>query len=93
MFLLSNNATLAREAFYQKILAVFKKTISEAEYDQILRLFKMDHCYNAGFVLAHELSNDADVPKDSKLLVLATQGTIQELKNHGFNDLETFEDQ
>mgnify|MGYP002633355814 CR=1 FL=1 len=44
-------------------------------------------CYNAGFVLAHEVANV--LPKESKIIVLAPLGVEQELRNHGFENLDT----
>jgi len=40
--------------------------------------------------LAHEIAANNEISKDSKLLVLAPDGVSEELKNHGFLNLDTF---
>ena len=47
-------------------------------------------CYNAGYVLAQELSSKIK-DKTEKVIVVAPDGVVQELKAHGFTNLDTLE--
>jgi ribonucleotide monophosphatase NagD (HAD superfamily) len=70
VFLVSNNATLNRKDFYKKVIDMFNKELTEDQQVQATRNFKVENCYNAGFVLAHEVANE--IPLNSKIIVHAT---------------------
>jgi len=86
VFLLSNNATLSRVDFHKKVMGLFKKGLEEQDFVAVKRLFKLENCYNAGFVLAHEVAQE--IPKESKLIVHATPGVEQELLSHGYTHID-----
>jgi 4-nitrophenyl phosphatase len=81
LFLLSNNAMLSRIDFFKKYLNLFKDSFgAESEkYQKVQSLFKLEMCYNAGYVLAQELSNKIQ-DKAEKIIVVAPAGVVQELK-------------
>ena len=92
VFLLSNNATLSRPAFYEKIVNVFGEVLSPEDMRHLSNIFKADQCYNAGFVLAHEMAyGKQPVSLDSKIICHATPGVFEELQRHGYKHIDTLE--
>jgi hypothetical protein len=57
LFLLSNNAMISRKQFFKKYLQYFEKEFSENDFNEIKKVFTINMCYNASFVLAQELDN------------------------------------
>ena len=54
------------------------------------KLFRLEMCYNAGYVLAQELDSRIK-NKIGKLIVSAPDGVAEELRAHGFTNLDTLE--
>jgi hypothetical protein len=63
--------------------------LTTEEYEDAKELLKPESCYNAGFVLAHKLSKELK-PGDH-LVILAPNGVIDELRNHGFKNINTLD--
>lgn len=80
-----------RLKFYKKYLGFFEKEFSAEDFENLKTLFTLEMCYNAGYVLAQELSTRV-VEKSSKVVFVAPDGVAQELRSHGFTNLDTLED-
>lgn len=92
VFLLSNNATLSRQAFFEKVQGLFEQVLSPSDFRSLNGIFKAEHCYNAGFVLAHEMAWGAEpVSPASKIICHAPQGVFEELQRHGYKQIDTLE--
>ena len=66
-------------------MTLFQKNFDEEQFEKVKRVFDITCCYNAGYVLASQL--EQSVSTCSKIVCIAPIGLVDELRQHGYNNL------
>ena len=64
--------------------------MAENDSKECENVLKIDCCYNASYVLAKELQIEISNKYD-KIISVATIGVDEELRNHGFTNIDNLE--